>query len=126
MPQKSLLRFDGVVSGYGKKEILHGVTLHVRRGETVCLTLPNGAGKSTVLLAILGYLKPKSGGVLIEGTPIHGRQTHSIVQRASARSGGIFFRTSPLANISISAGGPFGMSSASALRSSARVDCFRC
>jgi ABC-type branched-subunit amino acid transport system ATPase component len=32
-----LLKVDGLASGYGKKEILHGVHVEVTRGETVCL-----------------------------------------------------------------------------------------
>ena len=60
------------MSGYGKKEILHGVSLSVGRGETVCLIGPNGAGKSTVLLTILGYLKPTAGRVSFRSEDITG------------------------------------------------------
>ena len=74
-----LLNVERIASGYGKKEILHGVTLEVRRGETVALIGPNGAGKSTVLLTILGYLKPLSGRVLFQDRDITGFEPHRIV-----------------------------------------------
>ena len=65
-----MLKVEGIVSGYGKKQILHGVSLEVGRGETIALIGPNGAGKSTVLLTILGYLKPTDGTVEFLGDDI--------------------------------------------------------
>jgi ABC-type branched-subunit amino acid transport system ATPase component len=75
-----LLKVDGIASGYGKKEILHGVHVEVTRGETVCLIGPNGAGKSTVLLTILGYLRPTVGQIVIRGKDITGLEPHEIVR----------------------------------------------
>ena len=46
----------------GDKQVLSGVTLHVRRGEKVALVGPNGAGKSTLLRALLGEV-PHTGEV---------------------------------------------------------------
>lgn len=80
MVDGTVLQVEGVVSGYGKKEILHGVACHVRKGEIVCLIGPNGAGKSTVLLTILGYLKPTAGRVAFKGAPIAGMETDRIVR----------------------------------------------
>ena len=40
-------------AGYGRMEVLRGVSLRVARGRSLCLVGPNGAGKSTVLNAIL-------------------------------------------------------------------------
>lgn len=84
MSADGLLRIEGVISGYGKKEILHGVTLEVGLGEIVCLIGPNGAGKSTVLLTILGYLKPSAGRIAFQGQPITGMETDAIIRRGIA------------------------------------------
>jgi ABC-2 type transport system ATP-binding protein len=46
---------------------LDGVSLEVRRGETVGLIGPNGAGKTTLLSCLLGFLRPDSGSVRIAG-----------------------------------------------------------
>ncbi len=62
--EEKILILDGLVSGYGKMEILHGVSLTVRKGEIVGLIGPNGAGKSTVLKAAAGLLKVTSGKVI--------------------------------------------------------------
>ncbi len=53
----------GLVAGYGRMEILHGVDLQVGRGQSLCLIGPNGAGKSTVLHSIFG-LTTITGGVI--------------------------------------------------------------
>lgn len=65
-----LLWADGVHAGYGKMEILHGVTLAVRPGEMVSVIGPNGAGKSTAFKTIVGLLHPKSGRILFDGREI--------------------------------------------------------
>ena len=84
MAGDTLLKVEGIASGYGKKQILHGVSLEVSRGETIALIGPNGAGKSTVLLTILGYLKPTEGKVVLEGEDITGIEPHLIIQHGVA------------------------------------------
>jgi ABC-2 type transport system ATP-binding protein len=48
---------------------LDGVSLEVRRGETLGLIGPNGAGKTTLLSCLLGFLRPDSGAIRIGGLP---------------------------------------------------------
>jgi len=67
-----LLQAQEIHAGYGKLEILHGVSLEVSSGHLVCVIGPNGAGKSTALKAILGLLRPRSGRVLFDGSEITG------------------------------------------------------
>jgi ABC-2 type transport system ATP-binding protein len=43
------------------------VSIHVNRGETVCITGPNGAGKTTLVRQIMGLLRPTSGTVRVLG-----------------------------------------------------------
>lgn len=52
-------------AGYGKREVLHGVSLQVPRGQWFCLLGPNGVGKTTLLHCIAGRLRPASGDVCI-------------------------------------------------------------
>lgn len=64
------LEAKNLVAGYGAKEVLHGVSLGVEKGEIVTLIGHNGAGKSTTMSAIAGLIRPTSGGVLFEGRDI--------------------------------------------------------
>lgn len=59
------LSLTGLHAGYGNMEILHGLTLHVARGQSICLIGPNGAGKSTVLHSIYGFARVFQGQVTI-------------------------------------------------------------
>ena len=51
---------------FGGPELLDGVTLHIERGERVCLVGRNGAGKSTLMRIIAGEISPDSGTVIRE------------------------------------------------------------
>jgi ABC-2 type transport system ATP-binding protein len=57
---------------YGKLTAVDGVSLQARAGETIGLLGPNGAGKTTTVSMIAGLLRPDSGEVLIEGSPLRG------------------------------------------------------
>ena len=61
---------QGLVAGYGRMEILHGVDLQVGRGQSLCLIGPNGAGKSTVLHSIYGLTTIMGGAIRKEGRDI--------------------------------------------------------
>ncbi len=65
-----VLRIDGLVAGYGKMEILHGIDLQVSAGQSLCLIGPNGAGKSTVLHSIYGFTNLMGGTIKVKGTDI--------------------------------------------------------
>ena len=64
------IRIDGLVAGYGRMEILHGIDLQVGRGQSLCLIGPNGAGKSTVLHAIYGLNTITGGAIRKQGRDI--------------------------------------------------------
>lgn len=76
----ALLKAEGVVAGYGKLEILHGITLEVRSGEIVSVIGPNGAGKSTAFKSIVGLLHPRSGRVLFDGGEITGFRPDQVLR----------------------------------------------
>src|SRR5438270_3259744 len=52
---------------YGDREILHGITFDVKRGETMVILGGSGSGKSTLLRTLVGLEKPTSGEVWIRG-----------------------------------------------------------
>jgi len=55
-----------VEAGYGAVRVLHGVSLEVNDGETVCLLGTNGNGKSTLIKCIMGIVRPGSGEIFLE------------------------------------------------------------
>lgn len=59
-----LLDVQNVHSGYGKIEVLHGVSIHVEPMEIVCIIGPNGSGKSTLLKTAFGLIQPTTGTIL--------------------------------------------------------------
>ena len=77
----NLLSLRSVDVAYGQVQVLFGVSLELRRGETIALLGTNGAGKSTVLRAISGLVGPKRGSISHEGTDISGMGPHMIAQK---------------------------------------------
>jgi ABC-type branched-subunit amino acid transport system ATPase component len=67
-----LLEVNNIDAGYGSLMVLRDVSLHVARGEIVCVIGPNGAGKSTMLRAVAGQIKPAGGKVLLKGKDVTG------------------------------------------------------
>ena len=69
MPEssQSLLEVEGLVSGYGKKQVLNGVSIEVMPGEIVALIGHNGAGKSTLLKTVFGLLPAWKGQMTLDG-----------------------------------------------------------
>ena len=55
---------------FGDREVLHGLTFDVRRGETLVVIGGSGSGKSTMLRTLVGLEKPSSGEVRIKGVDL--------------------------------------------------------
>jgi branched-chain amino acid transport system ATP-binding protein len=66
---------------YGTSQILFGVGLSVRQGETMALLGRNGAGKSTTMKAIMGLVDKRRGAVRFNGEDISGRKPFEIARR---------------------------------------------
>ena len=62
-----LLELNDLRSGYGRTEVLRGVSLQVRAGEIVALLGSNGAGKSTLNNTVCGLVPAWSGRVRFDG-----------------------------------------------------------
>lgn len=65
---------------YGTSQILFGVGLSVRQGETMALLGRNGAGKSTTIKAIMGLAPPRRGRISLRGAVISGQRPHHIAR----------------------------------------------
>jgi branched-chain amino acid transport system ATP-binding protein len=75
-------RVVDLVTGYGKKQVLNGVSLEVSSGEIVALIGHNGAGKSTLLKAVFGLIPIWQGRVHLDG-----RAWPKLVPRELLRAG---------------------------------------
>jgi branched-chain amino acid transport system ATP-binding protein len=79
-----LLRLDNVTTFYGEIRILEGVSIEVGEGEVVCLLGGNASGKSTTLKTALGLVRPRSGGVELDGEDVTDKPTAYRIKRGMA------------------------------------------
>jgi branched-chain amino acid transport system ATP-binding protein len=78
-----LLKVEGLHAGYGRAEVLSGVSIEAAAGSVVAVVGPNGAGKSTLLNALMGVL-PARGDVTFDGEPVQRLTLEQRVQRGIA------------------------------------------
>ena len=64
-----MLEVNGLIAGYGKVQVLHGISLRVPEGALVTLIGSNGAGKTTTLRTISGLMHPTGGKIVFDGAP---------------------------------------------------------
>ncbi|MBN8969284.1 MAG: ABC transporter ATP-binding protein [Rhizobiales bacterium] len=74
----SLLEVSNLNSYYGDSHILFDVAMRVEQNEVVALLGRNGAGKSTTLKSLMGVVTPKSGSIVLKGTELAGKKSHTI------------------------------------------------
>jgi branched-chain amino acid transport system ATP-binding protein len=79
-----LLTAHELIAGYGRIDILHGVSLEVRPGELVSVIGPNGAGKSTAFKSLVGFVPPRRGRVVFNGEDITGLPPNVVLRRGLA------------------------------------------
>jgi ABC-type Mn2+/Zn2+ transport system ATPase subunit len=73
------IEIENVTVAYHGKVALHSAKLQLKTGTICGLVGMNGAGKSTLFKAIMGFVKPITGRILINGLPIHRVQKSSLV-----------------------------------------------
>lgn len=66
-----LLKVTDLRAGYGRAEVLHGLSLQADKGSVITVIGPNGAGKSTFLNTLMGIL-PGRGRIEFNGQPMDG------------------------------------------------------
>lgn len=79
----SVLRAEGLVKTYSRRNVVDDVALEVRQGEIVGLLGPNGAGKTTTFYMIVGLVPPNQGRIFFDGdditrTPMYKRARRGI------------------------------------------------
>ena len=79
-----MLNVNDVMAGYGKLQILNGVTITAKPRETTVIVGPNGSGKSTLLKTIAGYTTVYEGSVEVNGQDITGLASHKVAKRGVA------------------------------------------
>lgn len=79
-----MLKVVNLEAGYGKLEVLKGVSLHVSPGEIVTIIGANGAGKSTLLNTITGIVKTNAGQIILKNETIENLPTEEIVKMGCA------------------------------------------
>jgi len=65
-----MLNINHVCFSYGDRQVLHDIDLKIPDDSVVSVLGPNGVGKTTLLNCICNVLKPESGDVDIDGTPV--------------------------------------------------------
>ena len=65
-----LLHTEGLVKSYGRRRVVDGVDINVKRGEVVGLLGPNGAGKTTTFYMTVGLVRPDGGKVFFDRTEV--------------------------------------------------------
>lgn len=76
-----MLHIKNLVAGYGKVNVLHGISLDVYERECVALIGANGAGKSTTLRCICGLNEVRSGSIEFASERLDGLSGHAIVRK---------------------------------------------
>ncbi len=81
----SLLRAESLATGYGKKQVLNGVSLSLMQREVVAMVGHNGAGKSTLLKVLFGLIPLWEGRIFLDG-----RFLQSVNPRELLRAGMVY------------------------------------
>ena len=81
-----MLTINNLSAGYGKVQVLHGISIDVPKGKVVTLIGSNGAGKTTTMRAISGMIAPTGGDITLNGTRIEGKESYDIAKLGLAHS----------------------------------------
>jgi len=73
---KSKIEVKNLVKKFGAKVAVNNASFSMEQGEIVGLLGPNGAGKTTIFYMIVGFIKPTSGGVYMDGVSITNLQMY--------------------------------------------------
>ena len=81
-----MLTIQNLSAGYGKVQVLHGISIEVPKGKVVTLIGSNGAGKTTTMRAVSGMIAPTAGEIVLNGKRIDGLESFHIAKLGLAHS----------------------------------------
>ena len=81
-----MLSISNLHAGYGKVEVLHGISVEVPKGKVVTLIGSNGAGKTTTMRAVSGMIAPTQGTVTLGGREVTGLEPYRVAKLGLAHS----------------------------------------
>ena len=81
-----MLTIQNLSAGYGKVQVLHGISIDVPKGRVVTLIGSNGAGKTTTMRAVSGMIRASSGEITLNGKRIDGLESYHIAKLGLAHS----------------------------------------
>jgi len=79
-----ILQAQDVHAWYDSSHVLHGVSLDIRKGETVGLLGRNGMGKSTLIRSLLGHVQQRDGHISLFGHDISKARPHEVSRQGVA------------------------------------------
>lgn len=83
------IRLVGLKKAFGRRVVLDGISLDVRRGESLTVMGPSGEGKTVLLKHFIGLLRPDAGRVEVEGDPLW-ESPRAVQRRIRQRFGMVF------------------------------------
>ena len=81
-----MLKIEKLFAGYGKVQVLHGISIEVPRGQVVALIGSNGAGKTTTMRAVSGMIMATGGTITLNGKRIDGLESYDVAKLGLAHS----------------------------------------
>jgi branched-chain amino acid transport system ATP-binding protein len=72
------LTISGLDCYYGEVQVLHALSLDLRKGEVLCVLGRNGAGKTTLLKAIMGLVPARAGSIRLGTQELTGLQPYEV------------------------------------------------
>jgi phospholipid/cholesterol/gamma-HCH transport system ATP-binding protein len=79
-----MIRIVDLHKAFGRKKVLQGVNLDLKRGETLAVIGQSGSGKSVLIKHVIGLLKPDKGQIFVDGveiTSLKDDELHTITRR---------------------------------------------
>ena len=101
-----ILKIQNIKVRYAGLPVIHGISMNMNRGETVCVVGSNGAGKSTTLMTIFGVERAARGEIQFKGKPIHHLRPDQVAARGVSQAPEgrqIFPKMSTLENLEMGA-----------------------